>query len=45
MTATQVNGSADLSPADREDDELLRAVDSVLSADAPQEALLPEAMK
>ncbi len=45
VTATQVNGSADLSPADREDDELLRAVDSVLSADAPQEALLPEAMK
>jgi hypothetical protein len=45
VVATPVNGSAELSPADREDDELLRAVDTVLSAEAPQEALLPEAMR
>lgn len=45
VTEAPANGSAELSPADREDDELLRAVDSVLSADAPQEALLPEAMR
>ena len=43
--ATPVNGSAELAAAYREDDELLRAVDSVLSAEAPQEALLPEAMR
>ena len=45
VVATPAGGPYELSPADREDDELLRAVDSVLSADAPQEALLPEAMR
>ncbi|MBK8598577.1 MAG: hypothetical protein IPP07_20165 [Holophagales bacterium] len=36
---------AELSAADRDDDELLRSVDSALSGEASQEALLPEVMK
>ncbi len=39
------NGSAGFSAADREDDELLRSVDTVLCTEAPHEALLPEALK
>jgi hypothetical protein len=39
------SGPADLPLADRDDDELLRAVDRALSAEAPYETLLPEAMK
>lgn len=43
--AAAVNGLNGLSVADRADDELLRSVDSVLSSEAPNEALLPEAMR
>ena len=39
------NGSAELSASDRDDDELLRSVDTALSTEAPHEALLPEAMR
>jgi hypothetical protein len=42
--ATQTDPGG-LSTADRDDDELLRSVDTVLSAEASHEALLPEAMK
>ena len=44
-TVAATNGLNGLSPADKADDELLRSVDSVLSSEAPNEALLPEAMK
>ena len=39
------SGATALAAADREDDELLRSVDSALSNVAPHEALLPEAMR
>jgi hypothetical protein len=39
------NGAAELSAADREDDELIRSVDSVLSDEESYEALLPEVMR
>jgi hypothetical protein len=39
------NGTAELSAADRDDDELLRSVDSVLSSEESYEALLPEVMR
>lgn len=39
------NGTAELSAADRDDDELLRSVDSVLSNSESYEALLPEVMR
>lgn len=42
---TAANGSAELSAADRADDELLRSIDSALTSEAAHEALLPEAMK
>jgi len=43
-TVAAASGAAVLSAADREDDELLRSVDSALS-DVAHEALLPEAMR
>jgi hypothetical protein len=45
VAATPAGGAGEVSSTDREDDELLYAVDTVLSAAAPQEALLPEAMR
>jgi hypothetical protein len=44
VAAIQANGSAELSASDRDDDELLRSVDTALSTEAPHEAILPEAM-
>lgn len=45
VAAGSANGPAGLPEVDRDDDELLRSVDSVLSTEAPHEALLPEALK
>ncbi len=45
VAAAPAAGPAELSAVDREDDDLLRAVDSVLSTEAAHEALLPEAMR
>lgn len=45
VAAAPTNGPNELSATDREDDELLRSVDSALSGEASQEALLPEVMK
>ncbi len=45
VAALPASGPAGLSAADRDDDELLRAVDSVLSTEASHEALLPEVMR
>jgi hypothetical protein len=45
VAAAPTSGPAELSAADREDDELLRSVDSALSGEASQEALLPEVMR
>lgn len=45
VAVAATNGLNGLSAADKADDELLRSVDSVLSSEAPNEALLPEAMR
>lgn len=45
VAAVAPGDPAELSAADRDDDELLRSVDSALSGEASQEALLPEVMK
>ena len=45
VAAVTASEPAGLSAADREDDELLRSVDSVLSSEASHEALLPEVMR
>jgi len=45
VATVAVNGSAELSASDRDDDELLKSIDSVLTSEAAHEALLPEAMR
>lgn len=45
VAAARATDPAGLSAADREDDELLRSVDSVLSSEDSHEALLPEVMR
>lgn len=45
VASIPANGAPGLSAADRDDDELLRAVDSALSSEASHEALLPEVMR
>ena len=45
VAAVPADGATELSAADREDDELLRSVDSVLSNEESYEVLLPEVMR
>lgn len=44
-TVAAADGTDALPPADREDDELLRSIDTALSGEATHEALLPETMR
>lgn len=45
VTVAQADGANGLAPADRDDDELLRSVDSILSTESPYGSLLPEAIR
>ena len=45
VAVAQASGANGLTPADRDDDELLRSVDSILSTEAPYGSLLPEAIR
>ena len=45
VAVAQANGANGLTPADRDDDELLRSVDSILSTESPYGSLLPEAIR
>ncbi|MCL4809687.1 MAG: hypothetical protein KJ062_18145, partial [Thermoanaerobaculia bacterium] len=45
VAVAQANGDSGLTPADRDDDELLRSVDSLLSTESPYGSLLPEAIR
>ena len=45
VAVAAASGPSELPASDRDDDELLKSIDSVLTSEAAHEALLPEAMR